>query len=397
MRPATWCYRSPFATTSSAPTSCPRGSSPDSSPSTKRAHGSTPRAFADPASRALVARLGWLVVASVFAAFSLGPPDSPAAEGGDRRAVGAAFPPSYSPPAWSPTGRRLAFVRYPLRRALGVLLLQSGDGNDARRLYPKRGVVAIRSLPIAWSPDGRAVAFVGDSRLRVLEPSTQRMRTFGRATDFDWAPSGRRIVTMFGEGGGPLEIVSLAGTRRRIGRRPARSPDWSPRGERIAYVDTETGDIRILDVRSGQTARVARGTSPAWSPDGGRLAFYRTTRKGPALDVQTLATRATRTLVPFGVEVSRPPAWSPDGRSLAFSRENEVRIGRHVTTRISLFVVPAVGARTTARRVATVGYTPAFSPDGRTLAFVAPKRGCGSLVYTVRPDGRALRQLSSCR
>lgn len=301
-----------------------------------------------------MARLDRFVLAGVVGAVSL-LPAAPSADG-RRHAVRAGFPPSYSPPAWSPSGRRLAFVRYPLRRAVGVLLLQSRAGGDARRLFPRRGLAAIRSVPVSWSPDGRTIAFVEDLRLRVLEPSTERTRTLGR-----W-------------------------------------PDWSARGQHVAYVATDTGEVRVIDLRTRRVTRVARGTSPAWSPDGRRLAFYRTTSRGAALEVRTLATRTTRTLAPFGVEISRPPAWSPDGRTLAFSRTNDVRIGSYVTTRISLFVIPAAEtAREAPRRVATVGYTPAFAPDGRTLAFVAPKRGCGSLIFTVRLDGRALRPVSSCR
>lgn len=308
----------------------------------------------------------------------------------------ARFPPSYSAPTWSPDGSRLAFVRYPVRRSVGVLLVSDRKGR-ARRVFPRRGLTPIGSIP-AWAPKGRAVAVAVDSRMRVVDVATGRVRVLGRGNMPHWTPDARRLVVTVGEAGGPLDVVAVTGERRRVHDRRALWPAWSPSGRQIAFGDLETNTIRVLDLRTGRTARIGRGDAPAWSPDGSRLAFYRSTAdRAPGIVVHTLATGRVRTVVPFGVESSRPPAWSPDGRSVAFSRDNEVRIGRTVTRRGSLFVASVVGKTVTARRLATVGSMPTFSPDGRTIAFVGTKRGCGSLVWTVRVDGRALRTISSCR
>jgi Tol biopolymer transport system component len=74
------------------------------------------------------------------------------------------------------------------------------------------------------------------------------------------------------------------------------------------------------------------------------------------------------------------PAWSPDGRWIAFYAGNG---GHH-----DVYLMHADGSRR--RRLARDGEMPAWSPDGRYIAFAAP----GGLVI-IRPDAREVARLAT--
>ena len=101
-----------------------------------------------------------------------------------------------SDPAWSPDGRKIAFVRLNARHGVYVV---KADGSGLRNLTPKP--VGAYADP-AWSPDGRKIAFVserdGNSEVYVMNAngSGQRDLTRNPAYDADpaWSPDGRKIA-----------------------------------------------------------------------------------------------------------------------------------------------------------------------------------------------------------
>jgi Tol biopolymer transport system component len=109
--------------------------------------------------------------------------------------------------------------------------------------------------------------------------------------------------------------------------------------------------------------------------------------------------RHVRTVVrsrPFAADFSAPQ-WSPDGKRLVFERHNasrsEPQDGR------ALFVVNVDGSglrRITPWRLAA-GDHPDWSADGARIVFRTEPNGDdgpGGNVYTVRPDGSGLKQLT---
>lgn len=77
--------------------------------------------------------------------------------------------------------------------------------------------------------------------------------------------------------------------------------------------------------------------------------------------------------------IDHSPAWSPDGRTIAFTREAAMTVGQ-------IWLVRAAGGGE--RRIARNAEHPSWSPDGRRIAFDG---GFGyfncSVLYLARADG----------
>ena len=131
-----------------------------------------------------------------------------------------------------------------------------------------------------------------------------------------------------------------------------------------AFLRPDGTGARALDLRS----------TPAVSPEGTRLAY----RSGDQVLVEDLPTGKIRR---YGVRGFRPTSWSPDGRHLVMSD------GRRIAT------YDLADRRTTVLHDDPTGLRrPAYSPDGRTIAFVVgDDTDSGLLVMDV--DGTHRRAL----
>ncbi len=151
-------------------------------------------------------------------------------------------------------------------------------------------------------------------------------------------------------------------------------PSIAPDGDSVACTRRTNRRDGIWVFRSGKTDRLAyrNERDPAWAPEGELLLAIKTD--------QLWLIRAPRweeleeTRLTDGGMVHFDPAWGPDGRWAAFAggwTEASARIGlMHIQTREIMWPVPAiVGA-----------HSPAISPDGTTLAFVAGE-GAESVLY----------------
>lgn len=208
-------------------------------------------------------------------------------------------------------------------------------------------------------------------------------------TDPDWSPDGQLIAFASSRKGGGIYVLRPDGTAlRRLFRGVASNVDWSPDGRRIAF----EGDHGIYVIRraGGHPTRVLRGERfllPAWAPDGGKLAVVKWERDlATAIYVVSLDGKGFRRLLPPRPSKSDPnweavaasetePAWSPDGRQIAFQAGD----GQ---------IVAASVAGRRRRMIATGASEPAWSPDGRLIAF-----DFESAVWVANADGSGDRRL----
>jgi TolB protein len=173
----------------------------------------------------------------------------------------------------------------------------------------------------------------------------------------------------------------------------ASDPAWSPDGHQIAYVGINS-DIYVMNADGGQPHKIVDISRPwdlGWAPAGtNRLLF--TARVGYGTDVYVANADGTglRNLTKNAID-QYSPTWSPDGRSIAFVRH---KFGE---SRRQIYVVRATGGKPrNVSRSTTSDDSPAWSPDGTRIAFARSSEGLNpSELFIMAADGRNQRRLTS--
>jgi Tol biopolymer transport system component len=174
-------------------------------------------------------------------------------------------------------------------------------------------------------------------------------------------------------------------------------PSWSPDGRRIAFsgdLSNYRGDRSVIEVMNADGSNLQRLTPSggseamaAWAPDGTTLALDDNTTGQIDLVAADGSSRQ-----PLTLQQASLPAWSPDGRKIAFvsgsGREFALTSGD-----IYLINVDGSGQRLLVRN----GTFPAWSPDGRKIAFLRNKAHWSNhvSVWVMNADGRGQRRIWS--
>ncbi len=312
-------------------------------------------------------------------------------------------------PAWSPDGRRIAYVEH--GRPAEVMVVDA-DGSARRSLYSTTDPF----FYVIWSPDGKNVVVAADDLIVLLPAAGDAERVLARdvegVVDPQWSPDGNKLIfarsgrlfTIGASGGSPVALTdprapSLGGPTLELDS----SPQWSPDGRSIAFLRTVVTNPRggilwqelwIVPAGGGHARLLKRSDGPtvrtvlAWRGDGRSLLYSRAVafnRRG-VLSVRPDGTKLSR--LELG---AREPAYSPDGRSIAFV----VNANPAVPVRGELFVMRADGSGVR-QLTHSDGQerSPSWSPDGSRIVFTRYVPNQSRLaVYTIRADGTGLTRL----
>ena len=285
---------------------------------------------------------------------------------------------------WSPDGSHLLFTVH-AEGTLVTTYLAPRLGGALRPVGPRAFFL------LAWAPDGRRYAGSASGQKQIwvtdtVSNATTSFRPEGEFVwmeDLDWSPSGPWIAfaTRDEEDRGTLWIIGSDGRRQTmlVGA-PGRihAPLFTARGDAIYYL-ADAEETRALwkiavDPASGERRGAPKqvlsgmqdGAELSISRDGTRMLFTRVAG-GENLWLVNLRHSPAGTIVEPGRLTSgtlshQRPAFSPDGRQIAFSRGS--------AGRAEIFVLPTEGGPP--RQLTFLGAmstSPAWSPDGQEIAF----------------------------
>jgi dipeptidyl aminopeptidase/acylaminoacyl peptidase len=179
------------------------------------------------------------------------------------------------------------------------------------------------------SADGTRVAYgASDGIYAANADGSGARRVLAGALGPSWSPDGKRLAVLLphvtgssiltvGVDGSAPTFVASGGN----GFFSASNPAWSPDGRRIAFVREHDLVLYDPDGTHGRFLSTASNSAPDWSPDGTRIAFVRERQETGLPEIWTIDSEGRD---PRFVAVGRRPAWSPNGREIAYENDTSL-------------------------------------------------------------------------
>jgi Tol biopolymer transport system component len=297
--------------------------------------------------------------------------------------------------AVSPDGSRIAFTRRAQGGFLRIWLATVTAGDQVRRVTGPDDGLFEHQRP-AWSPDGRLICYSDMRDLWLVPVDGGKAHHLMKDDPEDrhpvWSVDGRYVYfSSDREGTQALWRIAAAGgqaIRVTDGTGSEQSPSLSRDGKRLAFVSrVRNGDIGLTDLRTGKTAHLQQegyACLPAIAPDRSALVFVSVlaeTGRLCSVPLQDNAPAGDPTALMDQPGDVASPAFSPDGRWVAYYRAAE---GRR-----EVWVVAASGGP-------PVNFSnhpgqdlqPVWSPDSAEIAFVSDRGGAYQIWVAPIANGR---------
>jgi Tol biopolymer transport system component len=232
------------------------------------------------------------------------------------------------------------------------------------------------------SPDGKQLAFF-----------TTKTNLFGIDLVIADAQTGRIIRRLAGpQSDSHFDAISFINS----------SGDWSPDGQRFAFIvyDDGNNEITILRPDNGKVEKTFRPQglgaiyNVAWTPDARQLVLSGSKGGISDLYLVDVESGAVRQLTNDRY-ADLQPAVSPDGRTIAFAtdRSDATSFERLTFGDLQIATLDIASGQVTVHRGFSRGkhINPQFSPDGRSLFFVSDQDGIADIYRLDLSNGQVSR------
>jgi dipeptidyl aminopeptidase/acylaminoacyl peptidase len=280
-----------------------------------------------------------------------------------------------------------------------------------------------------WSPDGKFIAFLSEREegktqvylLNRMGGEAQRLTETAQDVEtFRWSHDGKRLVLILRDPTAEeLEAVANKGKdgeddkAATPGKKAKAQKPWVIdrllfKEDNIGYLDRRRTHLYTFDVATKFLKQITSGdyddTEPDWSADDKQLAFSSNRSKPDpdatydteiwAVDADNSDMGAKLIQATTAPGEHHSPAWSPDGKWLAYSVQPDPKLMEYGTKYIA--VSPATGgeSKLLTRALDRMATSPQFSPDGKSIFFIAEDDGTQLLARVALADGKIDRPMS---
>lgn len=318
-------------------------------------------------------------------------------------------------PSWSSDARSLVF----LRDNAGVFLLNTGGGR-ASMLVPQQAG-AVYGVGTSWSADGKHLYYSERSsagrpleifHLNVSSRNADRVTSVpeGQGDMYpSLSPDGRYLAFVHQAKtlASDVQVIGLGPDGTAVAQRQPLTTagsriaglDWTSDGRGIVFSSDHSGRRRLWMIRRGwlgwksSAEPLAFAGEDAFQPSvsGPSLAYSR--RYWPTaiwkVDLRGKEPPANPVKIVASAREDLEPAWSSDGRRLAFV---STRTGH---TEIWTSQADGSGAVQLTHFSGPLTHKPVWSPDGRTIAFHSGPERSSSVFLVPRTGGKPVRLTTS--